>query len=117
MTGEENATFVWAQSFGTGELDDRTEDCLRSGGGRYPGVPLEVDLDAVENPDDIIIPKADILRKVMRADGSLHYQRRQGPGDIPVVDATGNAIFDFPADGPDLFISPQRLKGKLDDIL
>ena len=117
LTGEEKATFVSAQSFGTGELDDRTMTCLRRGGGRYPGVPLEVDLDAVENPDDIIIPKADILRKVMRADGSLHYQRRQGPGHVPVVDAGGNAIFDFPADGPDLVISPQRLVRHLDNIL
>ena len=116
MTGEEKATFVSAQSFGTGELDDRTMTCLRRGGGRYPGVPLEVDLDAVENPDDIIIPKADILRKVMRADGSLHYQRRQGPGDIPVVDAGGNALFEFPA-GPDLVISLKELKEDLDDLL
>ena len=116
MTGEENATFVWAQSFGTGELDDRNKDCLRRGGGRYPGVPLEVDLDAVENPADIIIPKADLLRQVMRADGSLHYQRHQGPGRVPLVDAGGNAIFEFPADGPDLVISLQGLRRRLDRI-
>ena len=49
----------------------------------------------------------------MRADGSLHYQRRQGPGIVPVEDALGNPMFDFPAGGPDLVISLQTLKRKL----
>lgn len=115
LTDGQHATFLSAQSFGTGELDDDTKTCLRNGGGHYPGVPAGVSLDVVQNPANVVVPKADILRKVMRADGSLHYQRRQGPGNIPVVDAMGSPVFDFPADGPDLVISLQRLKLILDE--
>lgn len=61
-----------------------------------------------------MIPKADLLRKVMRVDGTLHYQR-QGPGHAPMVDAAGNPVFDFPAAGPDLVISLQSLKDELDE--
>ena len=113
MTDGQHATFVSAQSFGTGELDDATKTCLRNGGGHYPGVPNAVSLDAVLNPNDIVIPKADLLRKVMRADGTLHYQR-QGPAHAPgPVLVGGNPVFDFPAAGPDLVISLQRLRTAL----
>lgn len=108
----QQATFVSAQSFGTGELDDASITCLRNGGGHYPGVPVDVPLDSVQNPADIVIPKADLLRKVMRQDGTLRYQR-QGTGNTPIVDAVGNPVFDFPAAGPDLVISLVTIRDKL----
>ena len=109
----ERVAFVPTQSFGTRELSDETITCLRNGGGHYPGVPNNISFDAAAHPADIVIPKANILQRVMRQDNSLHYQRR-GPGNAPVSDSQGRPVFDVTVNGPDLVISVQTLRDRLD---
>lgn len=67
------------------ELDDVR---LRNGVGYYLGVPENISSETVQNPSDLMIPKADLLRKVMRRDSTLQYQRRGG-GDRPLFDNSG----------------------------